>query len=70
MNKNNMLCYVTQLQELRERFDNETYFLQRPIDHCRVNFGVAIDRALEAVMQVYSDLVLEEIQNRKEASHE
>lgn len=69
MNKDETLQYVAQLQELRDRFDTDTYFLQLPIEHCRINFCNGIDRAVEAVMAVYSELVLAEIQNKKESDH-
>ena len=65
MNKAAILKYVTELQKLRDRFDTDTYFSTLPIDHCRVNFHEGMDRAVEAVMAVYAEQVLDEIQDRK-----
>lgn len=69
MNKENVLQYVQELQELRDRIDNDTYFSTLPIDHLRINFSEGMDRAVEAVMGVYGEMVLDEIQRRKEASN-
>lgn len=65
MNKAVILQYVTELQELRDRFDADTYFSTLQIDHCRVNFHEGMDRAVEAVMAVYAEIVLDEIIGRK-----
>lgn len=65
MDKAIILQYVTELQELRDRFDADTYFNTLPIDHCRVNFHEGMDRAVEAVMAVYAEIVLDEIIGRK-----
>lgn len=65
MNKAVILQYVTELQELRDRFDADTYFSMLPIDHCRVNFHEGMDRAVEAVMAVYAEIALDEILGRK-----
>ena len=64
MNKNKILQYVTELQELRDRFDSELSPTTLPIEHCLVNFNEGMDQAVEAVMAVYANTVLEEIQNR------
>lgn len=65
MNKNKILQYVTELQELRDRFDSELFPTTLPVEHCLVNFNEGMDQAVEAVMVVYSDIILEEIQSRK-----
>lgn len=65
MKKADALQFVTQLQELRDCFDDATYFSTLPIDHCRLNFHEGMDKAVEAVIAVYAELVLIEIQNRK-----
>ena len=62
MNKNKILQYVTELQELR--VDSELFPTTLPIEHCLVNFNEGMDQAVEAVMAVYANTVLEEIQNR------
>ncbi|MFR8083084.1 MAG: hypothetical protein ACLU6Z_16120 [Odoribacter splanchnicus] len=64
MNKNKILQYVTELQELRDRFDSELFPATLPVEHCLVNFNEGMDQAVEAVMAVYANTVLEEIQNR------
>lgn len=64
MDKTVILQYVTELQELRDRFDNDTFPTTLPIEHCTENFHDGIDRAVEAVMAVYADIVLKEIQDR------
>lgn len=69
MNKEDVLQYVQELQELRDRIDNDTYFLTLPIDHLRINFSEGMCRAVEAVVGVYGEMVLDEIQRRKEASN-
>lgn len=66
MDKNEILQYVTELQELRERFTNYTFFSNLPIEHCEMNFEEGIDRAVEAVLSVYAEEVLAEIQLRNE----
>ena len=58
MNKNKILQYVTELQELRDRFDSELFPTTLPIEHCRDNFQEGMDRAVEAVMAVYADIIL------------
>lgn len=65
MNKVAILKYVTELQELRDCFDTDTYFSMLPIDHCRVNFHEGMNRAVEAALGIYAELVLNEIQDRK-----
>ena len=65
MNKNKVLQYVTELQELRDRFDSELFPSTLPVEHCLVNFHEGMDQAVEAVMAVYADIILEEIQRRK-----
>nr|DAM84472.1 MAG TPA: hypothetical protein [Caudoviricetes sp.] len=66
MDKNEILQYVTELQELRERFTNYTFFSNLPIEHYEMNFEEGIDRAVEAVLSVYTEEVLAEIQLRNE----
>lgn len=69
MNKDETLQFVQDLQELRNDIENCMYFSVLPVDHIRINFSEGIDRAVEAVMAVYCELVLVEIQNRKESDH-
>ena len=64
MNKNKILQYVTELQELRDRFDSKLFPTTLPVEYCLVNFHEGMDQAVEAVMAVYAELVLNEIQNR------
>lgn len=65
MNKNKILQYVTELQEFRNRFVSELFPATLPVEHCLVNFHEGMDQAVEAVMAVYADIILEEIQSRK-----
>ena len=65
MNKNIILHYGTELQEFRNRFVSELFPATRPVEHCLVNFHEGMDQAVEAVMAVYADIILEEIQSRK-----
>lgn len=65
MDKAAILQYVTELQELRDRIDADTYFSTLPIDHCRINFHEGMDRAVEAVMAIFADIILDEIISRK-----
>lgn len=65
MNKAVILQYVTELQELRDRFDTDTFPTILPIEHCNQNFHDGIDRAVEAVMAIYADIILDDIQTRK-----
>lgn len=65
MNKDNILQYVTEFLELRDRFDSELFPTTLPVEHCLVNFHEGIDQTVKAVMAVYADIILEEIQGRK-----
>lgn len=64
MNKTDFLTLVKDLQVIREKFNNTTYFSSMPIEHSYTNFNEAMDTAIEAVIQVYSEIVLIEVQNQ------
>ncbi len=65
MNKSKVLQYVTELQELRDRFDSELFPTTLPVEHCRDNFHEGMDRAVEAAMAIYANIILDEIQTQK-----
>lgn len=64
MDKADFLAFVEELQMIREKFNNATYFSTLPIEHSYANFNEGMDTAVEAVMQVYSEIVLTEVQNQ------
>lgn len=69
MTKEDILKWVEELQERRDNIDNEIFFCTLPIDHHRINFSESMGKAVEYLLSVYSELVLNEIQRRKEVNH-
>ena len=68
MNKDRGLWYVRQLQLLRHGFINEIENIDA-IEHHVINFEDGMEKAMESVCGVYTELVGIEIQKRKEVKH-
>lgn len=70
MNKAGILQHVTELQKLREKINGTMDCNALPIEHIQINFNEGLDRAVEAVLLLYAEIVLDEIQveNKREAS--
>ena len=41
------------------------YFSTIPVEHLEINFNEGMDRAVEAVLFLYGEIVLDEIQRKK-----
>ena len=65
MDKNKILQFVAQLQELRDNVEDFMYFSTIPVEHLEINFNEGMDRAVEAVLFLYGEIVLDEIQRKK-----
>lgn len=66
MDKNKILQFVAQLQELRDNVEDFMYFSTIPVEHLEINFNEGMDRAVEAVLfLLYGEIVLDEIQRKK-----
>ena len=68
MKKEKVLWYVRQLQLLRHGFINEIENIDA-IEHHVINFENGMERAMEAVCGVYTEIVGIEVQERKEVKH-
>ena len=64
MDKNKILQFVAQLQELRDNVEDFMYFSTIPVEHLEINFNEGMDRAVEAVLFLYGEIVLDEIQRK------
>lgn len=63
-NKQLLRDLVVDLERTRSRFvDVVEIDLDRPIEHCIINFNEAIDTAVESIFGIYSDVMLHEIEN-------
>ena len=62
MNKESILNLVTELQQLRCKFNDQTQHPSIEIEHCRINFNESFDDAIESVCEVYSEIVLDEVE--------
>ena len=51
MDKNKILQFVAQLQELRDNVEDFMYFSTIPVEHLEINFNEGMDRAVEAVLR-------------------
>ena len=67
MDKEKVLWYVRQLQLLRHGFISEVDV--EMVEHHVINFENAMESAMEAVCGVYTEIVGNEVQQRKEAKH-
>ena len=65
MDKNKILQFVAQLQELRDNVEDFMYFSTIPVEHLEINFNEGMDRAVEAVLFLYGEIELDEIQRKK-----
>ena len=65
MDKNKILQFVAQLQELRDNVEDFMYFSTIPVEHLEINFNEGMDRAVEAVLFLCGEIVLDEIQRKK-----
>ena len=65
MDKNKILQFVAQLQELRDNVEDFMDFSTIPVEHLEINFNEGMDRAVEAVLFLYGEIVLDEIQRKK-----
>ena len=65
MDKNKILQFVAQLQELRDNVEDFMYFSTIPVEHLEINFNEGMDRAVEAVLFLYGEIGLDEIQRKK-----
>ena len=65
MDKNKILQFVAQLQELRDNVEDFMYFSTIPVEHLEINFNEGMDRAVEAVLFLSGEIVLDEIQRKK-----
>ena len=65
MDKNKILQFVAQLQELRDNVEDFMYFSTIPVEHLEINFNEGMDRAVEAVLFLDGEIVLDEIQRKK-----
>ena len=63
-----VLWYVRQLQLLRHGFINEIENIDA-IEHHVINFEDGMEKAMEAVCGVYTELVGIEVQKGKEVKH-
>lgn len=70
MNKNKLLDFVYQLQNLRDDVDAIFYTSPLPIDDLRADFNSGIEQSVKAILATYGETVLNDIQRGKEASHE
>lgn len=68
MNKEKVLWYIRQLQLLRHGFVYEVDV--NAVEHHVINFEEGIEKAMEAVCGVYTEIVGNEVQQRKEVNHE
>ena len=46
MDKNKILQFVAQLQELRDNVEDFMYFSTIPVEHLEINFNEGMDRAV------------------------
>lgn len=68
MNKDENLQYVRKLQELRAGFLDQVTpndMNELMIEHCIENFENGINRALEAVCEVYCEIIGKEVRDGK-----
>ena len=65
MDKNKILQFVAQLQELRDNVEDFMYFSTIPVEHLEINFNEGMDRAVEAVLFLYGEIALDETQRKK-----
>lgn len=68
MNKEKVLWYIRQLQFLQHGFISEVDV--NAVEHHVVNFEEGIEKAMEAVCGVYTEIVGNEVQQRMEVKHE
>ena len=67
MNKDRILWYIRQLQLLRYGFINEVDV--DIVEHHVLNYEDGLEKAMEAVCGVYTEIVGKEVQERKEVRH-
>ena len=67
MNKDRILWYIRQLQLLRYGFINEVDVDM--VEHHVLNYEDGLEKAMEAVCGVYTEIVGKEVQERKEVRH-
>ena len=67
MNKDRVLWYIRQLQLLRYGFINEVDVDM--VEHHVLNYEDGLEKAMEAVCGVYTEIVGKEVQERKEVKH-
>ena len=67
MNKDRVLWYIRQLQLLRYGFINEVDVDM--VEHHVINYEEGLEKAIEAVCGVYTEIVGKEVQERKEVKH-
>ena len=65
MDKNKILQFVAQLQELRDNVEDFMYFSTIPVEHLEINFNEGMDRAVDAVIVRHREIVIDEIQRKK-----
>lgn len=67
MNKDRVLWYIRQLQLLRYGFINEVDVDM--VEHHVLNYEDGLEKAMEAVCGVYTEIIGKEVQERKEVKH-
>ena len=67
MNKDRILWYIRQLQLLRYGFINEVDVDM--VEHHVINYEDGLEKAMEAVCGVYTEIIGKEVQERKEVKH-
>ena len=67
MNKDRVLWYIRQLQLLRYGFINEIDVDM--VEHHVLNYEDGLEKAMEAVCGVYTEIIGKEVQERKEVKH-
>ena len=67
MNKDRILWYIRQLQLLRYGFINEVDVDM--VEHHVLNYEDGLEKAMEAVCGVYTEIIGKEVQERKEVKH-
>ena len=67
MNKDRILWYIRQLQLLRYGFINEVDVDM--VEHHVLNYEDGLEKAMEAVCGVYTEIIGKEVQERKEVRH-
>ena len=67
MNKDRVLWYIRQLQLLRYGFINEVDVDM--VEHHVINYEDGLEKAMEDVCGVYTEIVGKEVQERKEVKH-